>query len=308
MRENNRVALFSDDPDWHARCLTDALAKRGVEAVWLSFTDCAFDNSSPTSGLRLPGFETELPAGALTRLIDPGTLEQITARLDILHALDELGIVVSNSARAIERTVDKSVASFLLANAGLPSPATWTCESPQMAQAILERQTKDGGKLVLKPLFGAQGKGLRLLEAGSPLPDPEEVDGVYYLQKFIETGTGAEGWHDWRVFVVGGKAVAAMIRRGKGWITNVLQGGVCEAAPLESDLADLAVAAARALGADYAGIDILRDREGGFQILEVNSVPAWKGLQGVVEADLAQTIVDDFLSRIDAASPVRKAG
>jgi len=308
MQENNRVALFSDDPDWHARRLTDALAQRGVEAVWLSFTDCGFDNSSPTSGLVLPGFETELPSGALTRLIDPGTLEQITARLDILHALDALGIVVSNSARAIERTVDKSMASFLLTNAGLATPPTWTCESQEMARAILQRQTEGGGKLVLKPLFGAQGKGLRLLDADSSLPDPEEVDGVYYLQQFIDTTTGGEGWHDWRVFVIGGKAVAAMIRRGKGWITNVLQGGVCEAAPLESGLADLAVAAARALGTDYAGVDILRDHEGRFQILEVNSVPAWKGLQGVIEVDLAQAIVDDFLARIDAASPVRIAG
>lgn len=314
MKAHSRIALFSDDPDWHARRLTQALQKRGAEVVWLSFAQCAIQTQNDTqggiSGLHLPGFEDALPDGAFVRLIDSGSLEQITLRLGLLHGLRELGVPVTNDARAIENTVDKSMTSFLLHKAGLPTPPTWVSECPEKAQAILERETRDGGKLVLKPLFGAQGKGLRLLDGASQLPEPEEVDGVYYLQRFIDTGgNGAPGTcHDWRVLVVGGTAVAAMIRRGKGWITNVLQGATCEAAALDDTLAAMAVKAAATLGADYAGVDIIRDREGVHFVLEVNSVPAWKGLQGVCESDLAQVIADDFLSRLGEGDRQAAAG
>ena len=102
---------------------------------------------------------------------------------------------------------------------------------------------------------------------------------------------------------MGGKAVAAMIRRGKGWITNVLQGATCEAATLDDTLSHMAVKAAATLGADYAGVDIIRDQQGIHFVIEVNSIPAWKGLQGVCESDLAQTIADDFLSWLPAKAP-----
>jgi len=305
MTERSRIALFSDDPDWHARRLTEALKKRGAEVVWLSFAQCAFNTQGGVPGLSLPGFDDALPDGALVRLIDSGSLEQITLRLGFLHGLRALGVPVYNDARTIENTVDKSMASFLLNKAGLPTPLTWVTESPDAAQTILDQEIKDNGKLVLKPLFGAQGKGLRLLQSPSQLPKPEEVDGVYYLQRFIDTGSnGTAGTcHDWRVLVVGGKAVAAMIRRGKGWITNVLQGATCEAATLDDTLSHMAVKAAATLGADYAGVDIIRDRQGIHFVIEVNSIPAWKGLQGVCESDLAQTIADDFLSRLPAKAP-----
>ncbi len=300
MKAHNRIVLFSDDPDWHANRLTEALEKRDTEVVWLSFAQCAFDTRNGVSGLSLPGFEDALPDGVFVRLIDKGSLEQITLRLGLLHGLRELGILVYNDVHAIENTVDKSMTSFLLHKVGLPTPPTWVTECPETARAVLERETKDGGKLVLKPLFGAQGKGLRLLDDASQLPEPEEVGGVYYLQQFIDTGgKGALGTcYDWRVLVVGGVAVAAMIRRGKGWITNVLQGATCEAAVLDETLVTMAVKATTTLGVAYAGVDIIRDRDGVHFVLEVNSVPAWKGLQSVCKTDLAQVIADGFLSRL----------
>jgi len=310
MKTRNRIALFSDDPDWHARRLTEALEKRGAQVVGLSFAQCAFETRSGGGRLCLPGFEDTLPDGVFVRLIDSGSMEQITLRLGLLHGLRELGVPVYNDARAIENTVDKSMASFLLNRAGLPTPPTWVSECHEAARTILERETRDGSKLVLKPLFGAQGKGLQLLDCATQLPESEEVDGVYYLQRFIDTGgNDAPGTcHDWRVLVVGGTAVAAMIRRGKGWITNVLQGAVCEAVALDDTLSQMAVKATVTLGADYAGVDIIRDRDGVHYVLEVNSVPAWKGLQGVCESDLAQTIADDFLVRLDVDARRAAAG
>lgn len=305
MRPNRRVAIFGADPDWHAKRLTAALAARGVEGVWVALEDCSFEIAGSAGVLRLPGFDEALPDGAITRVISAGTLEQITLRLGILHALGQMSVPVYNDARVIESTVDKSMTSFLLRQAGVPTPPTWAAESRELAQRILERETAAGEKIVLKPLFGCQGKGLALIESACELPEPDGVGGVYYLQRFIHTA--APGWRDWRVLVVGGRAIAAMIRRGRGWVTNVAQAGTCEAASPEGELAELAVAATRAVGAAYAGVDLMRDRDGRFVVLEVNSIPAWKGLQGVTEIDIARTIIDDFLSRVPAARPCAAA-
>jgi len=294
MRAPRRVAIFSDAPDWHARRLASALAARGVASTTLSLMDCAIDTAAPTA-LRIPGFEEGLPDGALIRLISAGTLEQITLRLGLVHAMEALGVTTYNDARTIERTVDKSMTTFLVRRAGLATPPTWVTESAEKAREIAAREIAAGEKIVVKPLFGSQGKGIVLLETAD-VPSPEEVGGTYYLQRYVDTGAGS--WHDWRVLVVGGRAVAAMIRRGKHWITNVMQGAACERVPVEGEPAALAVAAAHATGAGYAGVDIVRDREGRFLVLEVNSVPAWKGLQSVSDFDVAQAIVDDFLARL----------
>ncbi|HAF01686.1 MAG TPA: alpha-L-glutamate ligase, partial [Methylophilaceae bacterium] len=96
----------------------------------------------------------------------------------------------------------------------------WVCESRQLAHKIIETQVTKHQSLVIKPLFGSQGKGVRMLNVESPMPLPRDafVDGVYYLQNLIETG---EYRHDYRVFVVNYQAVAAMQRSGEGWLHNV---------------------------------------------------------------------------------------
>jgi RimK family alpha-L-glutamate ligase len=121
------------------------------------------------------------------------------------------------------------------------------------------------------------------------------VEGVYYLQQYINSGEGA--WHDYRVFVIQGKAVAAMKRHGSGWVNNVALGGRCESYAIDSEIAALAIQAADAVDIDYCGVDVIRDADDNMYVLEVNSIPAWKGLQGVVRHDIAQLLVDDFLAK-----------
>lgn len=304
-----RVAIMTDDPGWHGRRLRRAFLARRVEASFASLRECRIDLVHGVDGVFVPGFEDRLPDGVVVRGIMAGTLEQITLRLDVLHALRRLGIPVYNEARAIERTVDKAMTSFLLARAGLATPPTCVTETAAQARAFLLRETALGHEVVAKPLFGSQGVGLRRLTAGMDIPDPAECGGVWYLQRYIETGPGGSGWHDWRVFVIGGQAVAAMMRRGRTWVNNVARGGRCEAAVAGGELARLAVAATAAVGADYAGVDLVRDREGQLHVLEVNGVPAWKGLQSVTRADIAQLLVDDFLARrVATAAPGRARG
>lgn len=295
MRDAPRIALLSDARGWHEARLKRAFFRRGVRPVFVSLRACRLDPRAPL-GLHLPGFTDRLPEAVFVRAIPGGSFEQVTLRLDVLHALAECGTLVYNPARAIERTVDKAMTSLLLHRARVATPPTWACESPAQARQRLRRETAAGHKLVLKPLFGSRGRGLQLLSSTAELPPPEAVDGVYYLQRYVP-GTDTFG-RDWRVMVVGGRAVAAMERRSEHWITNRAQGGLCLPCPLTAEFAAPAEAATAAVGASYAGVDLIRHRDGALQVLEVNGIPAWSGLQTVTPVDIAQTLVDDLLARL----------
>jgi tetrahydromethanopterin:alpha-L-glutamate ligase len=158
---------------------------------------------------------------------------------------------------------------------------------------------------VQKPLFGAQGKGLRLITSPADLAPPEEVNGVYYLQEFI--APRAESAHrDWRLFVSAGRVIASMIRHGSSWITNIKQGARAEAAIPDQELTALALRATGCVGADYAGVDIIQAPSGEFLVLEVNSMPAWNGLQEVTRTRIADHLVAAFLD--DALGQPRAEG
>jgi tetrahydromethanopterin:alpha-L-glutamate ligase len=280
------ILLVSDQRDWHARQMEAALAAVGARVERIDLADCGFDTCSP-SGLSLPVLGSRLPDAVHVRTLSAGSFEAITKRLGVLHALTKLGIVVWNDARAIERCVDKSMTSFLLARAGVPTPPTWTMESAEAARALVEGEAPSG-PLVLKPLFGAQGKGLRLIRRPKDLPAPEEIAGVYYLQRF--QSNGAEDFTDYRLFVLRGRVIAAMMRRASTWITNLKQGGQPLAVASDPKMERLAIAAAEAVGAAIAGVDILVTADGGPTVLEVNSMPAWSGVQKVSKRNIAEAI------------------
>ena len=144
------VALFTDGADWHAARLERAITRRGVECRRVPLNGCGFAVGRTETGLLLPGFGDALPSGAFVRVVGQGSFEQVTLRLGVLHALDRLGVPVYNTARAIERCVDKSTTSFLLAHVGLPTPPSVAVQSAELARAAVA----DSPDCVLKPLFG----------------------------------------------------------------------------------------------------------------------------------------------------------
>jgi tetrahydromethanopterin:alpha-L-glutamate ligase len=290
-----RIGLVVDRFDWHARELSKAFATLGARTTPIKLPLSGFATQSP-SGLSIDGFGSNLPDAIVVRTIPGGTFEAVTVRLGILHALREHGLPVCNDARAIERCVDKSTTSFLLARNGIPTPATWAVESREAARAIVRRELAQG-PLVLKPLFGSQGRGLRLIRVVNDLPGPNDVAGVYYLQRFV--AVERDGFHDFRLLVSRGRVIAAMVRHAAGWITNLKQGGRPLAAVADAEMKALAVAAAAAVGADFAGVDLLYAPDGRPTVLEVNSMPAWSGLQKVTTANIASMIAADLLMTID---------
>jgi tetrahydromethanopterin:alpha-L-glutamate ligase len=300
------IALWSDTPGWHCRKLKAAFNTLGVDTRNVAPQSCELDTTRE-SGLYIPGFGDELPAGVFVRGIPAGSFEQVTFRLSVLHALEARGVPIYNSARMIERTVDKAMTSFLLHSAGVSTPATWVTESvPRARRRLMQETSREEGALVVKPLFGAEGKGLMKLAAGDALPDAQAYQSLYYLQRFISPAQQGAG-HDYRVFVIGSTARFAMSRHSEHWIHNVAQGARCKAQALTPELKSIAERAVAAIGLDYAGVDVMETESGELTVLEVNGVPAWRGLQSVhKQADIAGALAQDFVMRkLGSAQPVQ---
>lgn len=291
---NPRVAIVTDDPGWHGRRLCEALAARGVDSRYTSLSQARI-RLDHEAAVTLCGFDDGLPDAVFVRGVPGGTLEQTVYYLNVLHALHDLGVPVYNDGRAIERSVDKSYTSLRLRHAGIPTPDTWIAADADQAIEIVRRETAHGGLLMCKPLFGSQGQGIVCVAAIDDLPDEQMTRGVWYLQRFVGDRNGPAS--DWRVFVIDGHAIAAMRRTAPGWLANIAQGGQCHAAVPEGDLGRLAEAAVVSLDMAYAGVDLVRDSADRWWVIEVNSIPAWKGLQGVSQVDIAACLADDLLRR-----------
>ncbi len=290
-----RIALFTDDAGWHGKQLRLAFAQHDYDCEFVSLTECHFHIEMGRQSIMIPSFERALPDAVFVRGVAGGSLQEVVLYLDFLHALKMSNIPVYNDGHAIERSVDKGMTSFLLHNAGLPTPLTWVLRDREQALAIAEAELKQGHLLISKPLFGSQGEGIRRIEKMTDLLWLTASGGVYYLQRFVHCA-GA-GFSDKRVFVINGQAVAAMRRRGKSWLNNVAQGASCERIDLNVEVAELAIKATAALSMDYAGVDIIQDKDGQYSVIEVNSIPAWKGLESVCDINIAQLLADDLISR-----------
>ena len=223
----------------------------------------------------------------LARIIPNGSLEQIIYRVDALHWLEDTGIRVINSPRAIERTVDKFYTSALLHQAGLSTPETIVCERLDDAMAAF-RHLRD---VIVKPLFGSMGLGLVRVNdedvAWRVLRAIEQIRGIFYVQRYIE-----HDGKDIRAFVIGDRVFGAIERSSPTWRTNVSRGGAARAITLSDAQTDMALTAAHAVGAEYAGVDMLPGKDGKLYALEVNGIPGWRGLHDATGLDVAAGIVD----------------
>ncbi|MGD7036521.1 ATP-grasp domain-containing protein [Methylotuvimicrobium buryatense] len=291
-----RIAVFTDDPGWHGKALRLAFAARGYSADYVSLTECRLNLVSEGLPVSIPGFEHALPDAVFVRGVPGGSLEEVVFYLDILHALKIIGVPVYNDAGAIERSVDKAMTSFLLRQNDLPTPPTWVLRDRKEALTIAECELAQGRMIISKPLFGSQGEGVRRIEKMLDLFWLTGSRGIYYLQRFVDCY--GEGYSDTRVFVINGRAVAAMRRKGTFWLNNVAKGASCERVQLESELSKLAIKTAEVVKMDYAGVDIIREKNGDYTVIEVNSIPAWKGLQSVCDINIAELLVADLLDRL----------
>lgn len=286
-----QIVVLAARTGWHTHELARAAAEGGHRAVVLPYEGLVA-SIGQASGLRSRSTELDGADVVLARIIPSGSLEQIIFRVDALHRLEDRGVPVINSPRTIERTVDKFWTSTLLEQCGIPTPETVVCDNVEEAFAAFRAL----GDVIVKPLFGSMGLGMVRVSdeemAFRVFRTIEQIRGVYYLQRTIDH-EGA----DIRAFVIGGRVVGAIERRAAGWRTNLARGGSARSISLPDDWSALAVRAAAAVGADYAGVDLLAGRDGATYVLEVNGIPGWKGLQQATGLDVAARLVDHLALR-----------
>jgi RimK family alpha-L-glutamate ligase len=274
---------------WHSRGLIAALADRGHDVLAIPATrfQSAVDSGGGVHILDPDGAALDALDLLIVRGLPRGSLEQVIFRMDALHVLAEAGVRCVNSPRAIERTIDKSWAGAVLALAGLPTPPTIVCERYDDAMQAFDRL---GGDVVVKPLFGAMGNGIVRVEdrdvAHRVFRALELERGVYYVQRTVAPA----GRRDLRVLVVGGEIAGAMERATDSWRANITRGARPRAVALGDDERRVALAAAAAVEADVAGVDLLIDPDGEAVVLEVNGIPGWQALQSVCEEDLTARV------------------
>src|SRR6266436_684771 len=214
-----RIGILGAENGWHVRDLQRAARALGHEAFAIDFRRIGANVHGPNGLSRFDRL--------MVRTMPPGSLEQVIFRMDVLQRLEAEGMPILNPPRAVEICVDKYLASARLAAAGLRVPPTIVCQD---AEAALEAFTTLGGDVVVKPLFGSEGRGMVRVSdhdlAWRAFRTLERTQSVLYLQKFIRH----PGW-DWRIFVLDNQVLAAMRRRANGhWRTNVAQGGKAESA------------------------------------------------------------------------------
>ncbi len=290
-----RFLVLASPDSWYLRDLTRA-AEGEHELVPAAFSE--MEARLTTGGLevfsgaqRLGDFDA-----VIVRTMPPGSLEQVVFRMDCLGRHEAAGGVVVNPARAIEAAVAKFLTSARLQAAGIATPRTYVCQTADQALAAFDAL---GGKAVVKPLFGSEGRGITLLTdealALRAFKMLAQLGAVLYVQEFIEH----EGF-DLRLMVIGERILAMRRRNPLDWRTNVSRGATTEPFEPTDEMIHMARQAAESVGAPLAGVDLLPRRDGTLYCLEVNAVPGWKALARTHQIDVARLVLDFVAAEVRA--------
>ena len=303
-----KIAVLGHPNSWYLRDLQRAAKQKRHEQLELnavSFTQISASvepdsNVSPTFLSDTHDLATY--DAVLVRTMPPGSLEQVIFRMNALALLqqssDDTGQfippIVLNSPQAIEMAVDKYLSLALLRQNNISVPRTHVCQQADTAMRAYEELGPD---VVVKPLFGGEGRGI------TRVSDPalalrafkmiEQLDGVIYQQEFI----AHEGF-DIRILVIGDNTFGIRRVNPDDWRTNVSLGARAEPFETSSELIQLARQAAKVVQAKIAGVDILIAPDGTPTVLEVNAVPGWKGLAAATGKDIAQEVLAFMVEQI----------
>ncbi len=285
------LAALVSGTGWHVADLLRAASLLDVELRALPFAEVSSEVGVGSGRVSAGGVALDDVDGVLVRMMPPGSLEQVVFRMDALHRLAAVGVPVWNPPRAVEASVDKYLTLSLLERRGISVPRTWAGQTAEQALRAFEEL---GGDVVVKPLFGSEGRGLVRIGdreiAWRCFHALERIGSVLYLQKWIRNPG-----HDLRLFVLRGRVIGAMRRTARlgEWRANVAMGGRAEAFRPDSTAERLALAATEAVGAVFAGVDLIEDQDlDELVVIEVNAVPGWRALSQVTGVDVAAALID----------------
>jgi len=288
-----KIGLLTRNEDaWCSAQIKKALKQRDATPVCFRFSDLVTKISfKPEVVAKSINLIKELRA-LIVRPIGRGSLEECLFRLDALHRIERFGVPIFNPPSAIEKAVDKYYALTLLEEHGIPVPRTVVTENADEALKVFPEL---GGDVIVKPIFGSRGIGMTRVSdseiAARVFRTLEYYRHVVYIQEFVPHGT-----KDIRAFVVGDHVIAAMYRIAENWKTNVSRGAKPVPHKLEDEMESLVVKAAKAIGCEIAGVDVLEGPSGPL-VNEINSQPGFRGLQLTTKIDIAQKIVDHVIGK-----------
>jgi tetrahydromethanopterin:alpha-L-glutamate ligase len=296
--------VVTDTNDWTANALIQEARKRGFETFCLDLgkvgTTIGKDIKHEADGVNL----SELDA-IIIRDMGPGKNDAHVFRFDVLRELEESGVLMINSPAAIQNAANKFHTSCLISKAGIPTPKTIVTQETRSAMKLIE-SLKD---VIIKPIFGYKGIGIKRIKSNKVInpdgtPDKTEVydlithyieeNGILYIQEFIENPG-----RDIRAFIVNDSVVGAIYRKAPdgGWLNNLSQGGTSEECKLTTEQENICLNAARAVGAVFAGVDLIEGKNGCF-VLEVNATPSGAGIYNSLNINVAEHILNTIENRL----------
>lgn len=222
----------------------------------------------------------------------------------ILRQFEMMGTYSLNESTSITRSRDKLRCLQILSRSGIGLPVTGFAHSTKMSAKLIEMV--GGAPCVIKLIEGTQGKGVILADtskgAESVIDGLAQMDAHFLVQQFIPESNGC----DIRALVIGDKVVASMKRVAKEgeFRANLHRGGTAETVKLTAAEQDMAIKAAKALGLSFAGVDLLRSKEGPL-IIEVNSSPGLQGIERTTELDIATMVIEHMEQNISRAAEYR---
>lgn len=285
------VCIISDTHDWHSEKICEKLLIKNIQVKKLYFNDISVEIDQDLVSfyyLKKP-FKFE---AVWVRFINQGSIEEITQKLSILHLMEKVGIYVHNSASIIEKTVDKFMCSALFSLNNIKTPKTFVLSNKIILREIVLRELTKG-PLLLKPIFGSQGKGIKIIKDINDFEKKVIFEKVFYLQEFLGS-LSEHSYSDLRVMVSNHRVVYAVERQSKSFITNAYQGANLKTVEISKKLKNISLKISQILDLGYGGLDFKFFRND-YYLLEVNSIPSWKISQKFSKNSIAENLVNDFV-------------
>jgi ribosomal protein S6--L-glutamate ligase len=298
-----RIAILSRSSNLYSTSrLKEAATERGHEVSVVDYLRCYMEISARRPKVLYRGEEVR-PDAVIPRIGATYTFYGAAVVLQFEMA----GVFSLNESQGISRSRDKLRALQLLSRAGVDLPTTSFAHSTQDIDGLLE--VVGGPPVVVKLLEGTQGLGVVLAEtrkaADSVISAFRQLDANILVQEFVKEARGA----DVRAFVVGGKVVAAMRRQAPPgeFRSNLHRGGHAEEIKLSANERATAVRAAKTMGLNVAGVDLLQS-DVGPMVLEVNSSPGLEGIEAASGVDIAAAIIEFIEDNADHRPAARARG
>jgi ribosomal protein S6--L-glutamate ligase len=291
-----RIAILSRNSELYSTSrLVEAVRQRQAEPVVLDPLRCVVNLSKKRPEVHLDGRKPAAFQGIIPRIGASITFYGLA----VLRQFEMMGVFTANESQAVARSRDKLRALQLLSRHDIGIPATAFARRPEDLRHAIKQV--GGTPVILKLLEGTQGLGVILAEtiksAESVVDAMHSLRQNILVQAFIAESEGV----DYRALVVGSKVVAAISRQAvKGeFRSNLHRGGSARAVELEPEYERTAVEAARVLGLNIAGVDMIPSKDGPM-VLEVNSSPGLGGVEKASGADVAGAIVDFVIAHAAA--------